>query len=64
MCVSNYESSFVHLFTYFVWPFTFFVKFDSDITITLKLYFVPSVTSIIIIMVKLSQMIWGYVTLF
>ena len=47
---------------FLVWLFTFFEKYDCDITFTPKINLVLSVIHIIKILIKLAQMIWCYVT--
>ena len=51
-----------HLFFFFFWPFIFTEKSDCDIIFNSRIKLVLSVTIIIAMLVKLLQMIWGYVT--
>ena len=63
LCLYFCPGSFHHLSAYFLFrPFTFTQKSDCDITCTSRINFVLSVTSIITVLVKLLQMLWGYVT--
>lgn len=59
----TYFRTYLHLSASFlVLPFTFTKKSDCEITITSKIILMLSVNSIILMLVKLLQMIWGYVT--
>lgn len=57
---SIFGSCFLHSSASFSLTFTFTNKFDCGIIFTPKISFVLSVISIITILVKLLQMIWGY----
>lgn len=60
---SIYFQTYLHLSASFlVLPFTFTKKSDGEITITSKIILMLPVNSIILMLVKLLQMIWGYVT--
>ena len=51
-----------HLFFFFCWPFIFTEKSDCDIIFNSRIKLVLSATIIIAMLVKVLQMIWGYVT--
>ena len=54
----------VILFTYIpllIWSFAFTKKFDNEVTFTLKINLMLSAISIMAILAKLFQMIWGHV---
>ena len=65
VCLCSSVNTFVHLSASFlVWLLTFTDKSDCEILFTSMINLVLSVTNIIPMLVKLFQMIWGYVTSF